>query len=242
MEAVQVRPGDRVEPGQTLIVLDDVGADASLRLIEMRAESDLEARSAEAEWKMAVIDHRKVVDAFGRGAAAQFEVDRAQLGADQANLRLLLQQQRREEAALQLAEAREAHSQRTLRAPIGGIVEEIVVEAGETVEALRPVMRLVAIDPLTTEVAAPIGATLAIRVGDPAWIRFADPAGEGSPPPGWLPSRVTSLAQVADAASGTRLVRLETPNPSGHAAGRVVEVVFSAPDGAGPTVGTREGP
>jgi hypothetical protein len=49
---------------------------------------------------------------------------------------------------------------------------------------------------------------------------------------------VTSLANVADAASGTRLVRLETPNPDGEAAGRVVEVVFTPPVQDGGTGGS----
>ncbi|MEO1131000.1 MAG: efflux RND transporter periplasmic adaptor subunit, partial [Planctomycetota bacterium] len=135
--------------------------------------------------------------------------------------RELLAQQRRHEAELQLAEALLSLEQFTIRAPTSGIIERVLADAGETVRELTPIVRLVSIDPLRIDAATPLETALRIRPGHPALVRYRA-AGLTEA----FEARVVHVASVADAASGTRLVRLELANPQGLPAGARVSVRF----------------
>src|SRR5690606_18617156 len=116
------------------------------------------------------------------------------------------------------------HEKYTIRAPQAGVMEEIIVDAGETVEALKPVMRMVVIDPLRIDAPVRTRETLELKVGDPAWVR--SPLRKAND---FIRGEIVHLASVADAASNTRLVRIEIPNDVGVPAGIHVQVSFKAP-------------
>lgn len=216
-------PGARVEPGAALVALDDREARAVEELQRLRAQSTLEVDAAEAEWRLAQNEEARVRDAFEKGAAGAFEVERAALQTGRRKVELDLATRRREEAALLLRQATLRREQYTLTAPAAGVVEQVLVEPGEGVEAQRPVVRLVSVDPLRIEAPVPTERTLSISHGDRATITWLLPTGKRS-----LEARVVSVATVADAASDTRLVRLEAPNPEGLPAGARVAVEFAA--------------
>lgn len=219
-----VEPGQRVPAGAPLLKLDDSEQSANLELLRVRAQSDIEVNNAEADLRMAQSEEARIRDAHSRDAAAAFEVERAELETLQASLRFELSKQRQLEAQLTLAQAQRRYEALTLSAPIAGVVEQVLVEPGETVEALRPVLRLVATDPLLVEAPAPTAQTLALTPGDSAWVRWRLP-GE----PRVVEGRIAHIAAVADPASDTRLVRIEAPNPFGLPAGSQVEVWLSRP-------------
>lgn len=222
---VLVQPGDRVDAAQPVIELDDAEGEALLALYGVRAASDLEIQAAEAQKALAEVEEGRVRESFSRGAAAPFEVERAQLETRRAVLTLEQARQRKLEAEHQLAQARARHDAFTLRAPISGVVEEVLVSAGETVQELKPVIRIVATNPLRVDAPVRTEETLTLEVGAPAWV-WTDAPGQTAPVEG----RVIYLAQVADAASDTRLVRVEVPNDKGLPAGRLVRVAFTRPE------------
>jgi len=224
VEEILVSPGERVEAGQPLLRLDDEEMLANLGLLRLRAESTLEMDAAEAEWKMAQADEKRVRASYARDAAADFEVERAELETLRQRLRYELFGQRREEALRNYEQAKIRHERYTLRAPMAGIVEEIVIEPGEAIDALQPVIRVVVIDPLVVDAPAPTAATLNVESGDPAWVAFRLPGMEEP-----VEGRITQVASVADAASETRRVRIEIPNPNRLPAGAAVDVVLDPP-------------
>jgi len=103
------------------------------------------------------------------------------------------------------------------------VIDIVIVATGDTVEAFQPIARLVDSSILWIDASTPTRRTLDLTVGDPAWVRYVDdpdaPAVEGV---------IKHLAHVADASSGTRLVRIELRNTDGGPAGRHVEVFFGA--------------
>ncbi len=222
-----VQPGDEVTAGQPLLRLEDQESRAQIQLLRLRAESSLEIEAAEADYAMAQVDEQRVKDAFTRNAAARFEVERAELDTKRALLALELFRQRKQEAEHQLNQAEILHQRYTLRSPVDGTVEEVLIEVGESTEALRPVLRLVVTNPLHIEVNAPTAETMRLKVGAPVWLRFRLPDWRG-----YAEGRIVHIAAVADAASETRLVRVETPNPDDLPAGCYVEVHFERPEGA----------
>lgn len=219
-----VEPGDRVEQGQALVRLDDRETQAQIDLYALRAQSDLDELAAEAEWQLAQNEEARVRDAFEKDAAGAFEVERAALQTKRKETELAIARQRRSEARAILRQATARHEEYTLLAPISGVIEQTLVSPGEMVEASRPVMRLVVTDPLRLDAPVPTRQTIALLVGGPAWVTLSLPE-----QPGAIMGRIVHIAQVADGASDTRIVRVEIPNPAGLPAGCHARIEFEQP-------------
>lgn len=231
VESVQVKPGDRVKAGQTLLVLDDAVGAAQIDLYRLRAESELSIQAAEKQWKLSQVEENLVKEALAKGSAGQFEADRATLRAQLAGIELEKARQDRREAELALRQSQASHRLRTLVSPIDGVVEEVAVRAGESTEAARPVARVVSTGQLRIDVNPPTGETIGLKVGDSAKVSLPAKWFEGGrtpapAAPGNMVATITHIAQVADARSGTRLVRLILDNPGGLPAGGQVRVTF----------------
>lgn len=219
-----VQPGDRVKQGQPLVRLDNRESQAQIDLYALRAESELDELAAEAEWHLAQNEEARIRDALSKGAAGAFEVERAVLQTKRKATELAIAHQHRAEAQAMLRQARARDSEYTLLAPISGVIEQTLVSPGEMVEATHPVLRLVVTDPLRLEAPVLTRNTTTLRVGDPAWVTLSLPD-QQTPVQG----TIVHIAQVADAASDTRVVRVEIPNPDGLPAGCHAFVSFSAP-------------
>lgn len=241
---IAVKVGDRVKAGDILIRLDDQASKALVDLYALRAGSTVSIEAAEAEMKLADVEERRVREAFEKDAAGHFEVERAALQTNLARLRLVQAREAHQQAAAQLAQATIDHAHFTLRAPLAGVIEDIAVSPGETVEQLKPVLRLVVTDPLQIDAHVPTSLTAALTTSSRAFIvpRDADtpasraPGSPTSPAPPAAPreARIVHIAQVADARSNTRMVRLELPNPGNQPAGNHVLVYFNEPPPGAP--------
>ncbi|GAG34345.1 unnamed protein product, partial [marine sediment metagenome] len=111
----------------------------------------------------------------------------------------------------------------TLKSPIAGRIEQLYVQRGESVDALQKVARVVRIDPLWVDVPVPLAEARDIRPKHAAKVTFDSGGGAVT-----VTGKVIHVAAVADAASGTRTVRVEVPNDSrpGRPAGEQVKVSF----------------
>ena len=109
-----------------------------------------------------------------------------------------------------------------LLAPIAGLVEDVSIEVGESIGTLGPVIRLVQNDPLRIDVPVPMAQAGELAVGQDVWVNFPGTNAVASPN-----GRIINISAVADAASDTRRVRIEVPNPLRRPAGERVAVSFS---------------
>jgi multidrug resistance efflux pump len=109
-----------------------------------------------------------------------------------------------------------------LVAPLDGLIEDVSVEAGESIGTLGPVIRLVQNDPLWIDVPVPMTQASTLEVGQNVWVTF--PAAAATPAPN---AQIINIATVADAASDTLRVRIEVPNPTKRPAGERVAVAFT---------------
>jgi len=221
---VHVKPGARVNKGDLLMELDDEEGQALVDLYMLRASSHLGLLSAEASLELAQVEEKAIRTAFEKDATSPIEVDRARIRTRQAQLEVNMAKQAGEEANHQLRQATERHAQYQMRAPTGGVVDLMSVEEGELVESLKPVVRLVVIDPIWVDAAVPTDQTLGLKRGDAAWVTPGLP-GYDRP----IKGTIIHMAQVADAASDTRLVRIEISNPKLIPAGGQVRIQFTAP-------------
>lgn len=221
---VPVKAGDRVKAGELLMSLVDLEGEAMVLQYTLKANSDLSIRSAKEQLRLAQIEAKAIQALFEKNAATPIELDRAVVKAAIAALEVENAQQQFQEAKLILTQARSRHDKYELRAPIDGFVDTLVGREGEGVESLKPVLRLVNTDVLYIDAAVPTGQTLALAPNDKAWIQFKI-LPDAAPAMG----KILYLAQVADSASDTRIVRIEVPNPKGLPAGGAVTVHFTDP-------------
>ena len=229
VKGVLVERGQRVAAGTLLAQLDDEDLAANVSLLEIRAAGTHEIDAADAAWRNASDVLQRVREAYESQAAKDRELQDAIAKADQARADLGLARQHKQEIAFELAAAKARHEKTLMKATFAGVVEEVRIQAGGAVDELASVLRLVDETAFKIDVAVPTELTLSLRVGQTLQVRFRSEVSEA--PAAELVATVKSLAHVADAASRTRIVRLEMPNASGLPAGLPVDVLVPKPAG-----------
>ncbi len=208
VDHIAVDRGDMVARGQLLVQLQAHVERATLAVARERAGQVGEAVVARSAQQLARSELERAREMYTQEfvSKAYLEKQTAEaLGAggraEQAGERTRLASREVELAQAQLA-------QRTIRAPLSGVVVERLAAPGELVDQ-KPLLRIASIDPLRVDVLVPAAAFGQIEPG-----RKASVVPE-------LFNRSTHVAvvktvdRVVDAASNTFRVRLELPNPSG---------------------------
>ena len=221
---VLVKEGQLVEANQLLIRQDDSAEQVQVELLKSQAESNVHVMAAKAQLAQKAVDYEKFKDANKFGATPAMEVEHARLDVDIARLSLELAELTHDQDVLKYREykARVVGRMR-LESPIAGRVEKLVVREGETRDAQQPVIRIVNIDPLWVDVPVPLRQARALAAGGAARVEFyQDPNCRSD-------GNIVHVADVADAASDTLLVRVEIDNPALRKAGERVGVIFPPP-------------
>lgn len=164
---VFVSEGDEVEVNRPMVQLDDEqvrterdAAQGAYEAARLKAENDIDARYAKRtlEVRSRELDQSREANRGFAGAISDTEIAKLQLVVDQAELAI---EQAEHElqiaaaaaneklAAAMIAEARLI--KHGIEAPVSGQVAEVVVEPGEWVEAGKPVVRLIKLDPIRVE-------------------------------------------------------------------------------------------
>ena len=221
---VLVEAGSTVQRQQPLVRLFDEPEQIQAEQLKLLSEDRTKIQAAVAELAQKRVDLQKLQQAQAKGAASAWEVEHLRLNVRIAELALQSAKLEQDQYRRRYAHARSQLSRMHLLSPIAGRVEEVHVEAGESVGTLGPVLRIVQNDPLWIDVPVPMNRALDLKLGQAAWVTFPGDGAAGAEPNG----RVIHIAAVADAASETLRVRIEVPNPSGRPAGERVVVGFSA--------------
>jgi RND family efflux transporter MFP subunit len=222
------KEGAVVKAGQVVVRLDDSLERAQMAQIQAQSDDTTQIRASEASWQQKKVDLERLEKAAGRKAATELEVEHARLEAKIAELSLQLAQFEHKQAGLKLEEAKIRVDVMQIKSPIDGRVEELFRKAGESVNALDKVIRLVQIDPLWIEASLPTVTAASLKSGSTVTVEFP------APQPMTSKGRITFIAAVGDSASQTIKARIEVPNPSGRPAGEQVRVICpeAAPTGA----------
>jgi RND family efflux transporter MFP subunit len=206
IEALLVDRGDLVQRGQPVVQLNATVERAALAVARERAGQTGDATVASSSRELARRELMRAEELHQQQYVSRTYLDklRAEAGvadgrSDQARERRKLSTREADLAAAQL-------EQRTVRAPISGVVLERLMSPGEFVDQ-KPMLRLATIDPLRVDVLVPAAAFGQVSIGM-----------VGRVTPEILNRSVHSAVvktvdRVIDAASNTFRVRLELPNP-----------------------------
>ncbi len=221
--SVGVTRGQRVIAGDPLakLVAEDIAA--TVALLSVRASSTSAIESAVAASASADSTLARVTEARAKGASTEKEFEDATHRAEQFRAQLQLERQRQVEALWELKAAKARFDRTVMRATFPGVIEDIRIEAGGAVDELAPVMRLVDDSAFRIDAAVPTQLTMSLRVGQLLEVRYRGLATLA--PSEAQYATITALASVADAASRTRVVRLQLKNDSSLPAGLPVEIM-----------------
>jgi len=250
-----VRAGDAVKVGQVLARQDTTVEEIQAEQLKAKAEDTIRVDAQDARLKQTEVDLRKFEEAEKRGAATKLEVEHARLEVVIARLSLQLAKFDQEQAKRDHHVKVQQIAQMELRSPIDGVVAEVYRGVGEEPDTPKPwkgkkfpakgVLRVVKIDPLWIDVNAPNPVAGHLRKGQTVKVRFraSRRPGKGPEPAGPVQDgKIIFIAPEWDAASNTRIVRVEVPNPGGRrAAGENVTVCFQTDSQKADTVTAAQG-
>lgn len=227
---VLVKEGDAVKQGQPLIRLDDRADKHALEALELEAKSDLKIRAAKADLEQKRVELERKIKSFEGGGATQTELDEAKISVLIREIQVEVEELSKSQKVLEAARQAVRVEQMTVTAPFDGLVERIDLQVGETPDQQRPAIYVVKNDPVWVGVPLPSSVALRLKIGDELPVTYKD-LGET------VSGKVIFLSPVVDAASETRMVRLEMENPKGLPSGLSVTVAAQGAVAA-PAVGS----
>ena len=219
---VHFTEGAWVKAGQALVQQDDAVEQIKLAQLRAASEDTTQIQASEASLAQKRVDLQKLEKAAAQNAATELEVEHAKLSVKMAELSLQLATFEHEQAIRKYDEVKVQLEKMRLTSPIDGRIEKIHIEAGESINALTDVVRVVQIDPLWIDVPVPLIQAMDLATGKKARVLFPSPNRAS------VEGAIIYIAAVADAASGTLRVTIEVPNKSNRPAGEHVDIIFPA--------------
>ncbi len=221
---VLTKVGDNVDIGEVLARQEDGVEKLQLLQWEAKARNKTRIEAVKAGLAQKQKDLEKFIWAREEGAVTDWEVDHTRLEILTAKINLRQAELDFKQTKLQRDELKEQIKLLTITSPISGLVEEVLIERGESAQPLKPVLRVVKINPLWIDVPLPISYGVQIEKGQTATVRSSD--SQGNLVMTHDEAKIINISAVADAASDTLKVRIEFPNLQNRPAGERVTVIF----------------
>jgi RND family efflux transporter MFP subunit len=226
IDKINFKEGDIVKVDDCLIRQYDAVEKAQLAQLEADSNNMTQILAGEAKLSQSKVDLDRKRQAQSKGAAPATEVEYAELNLKIAELSLRLAVFQHEQAIRKFQESKLQLNNMSMKSPIDGKIEEMYVEAGESVNALAKVVRVVRIDPLWIDVRVPMAQAANLNYGNPAVVEFPEPQKST------VEGTIIFKAAVAESASETIKVRIQVPNRTNRPAGEHVKVSFQSTGGS----------
>lgn len=209
---IVVRGGQEVTKGQTIVKGDVAEDQALLKLQKVRADTDLPVARARKQMELADTEYKIQQEVRAGGGSSDQQLQRAKLSFEVSQIDVSKAQMEQTQEVIQVERLEARVEKFRIDAPFDGIVDNVLLDVGHSASENDKVVRIVNVDHLWIDAPAPTqdAVTLGLKVGDPAWV-LVDMAGS----PIVREGKVIEAAPTADAASRTRRVRVEVPNPKG---------------------------
>ncbi len=212
---IAVEPGDAVQAGQNLVILDDAGARFALEqanAAKNQAELTLAAREIDLAQARTLLDRAEILAA--RGATSKQALDDARTATERASNAVAQARQSVDSARLAIRIAEERVAELSVRAPFAGTVTRLDAHVGDMVLArLDSVLERQSLLTITDTKSLVIDADVAETT-----IAALKPGLRGQAVLDGFPDRpfavtVLRLAPVASAEKGTVSLRLSLADP-----------------------------
>ena len=208
IENVDVKRGDRVEVGQTLVELQSNVELSAAEMAKYRSQMEGRIASSKNRVEFATKKFNRTQELQKQNFVSAQAGDEAEAEKRIAEAELKDAIENQELAKRDYQHAVDLLNLRTLRSPLNGVVVDRMLNPGDLAEAgtgRKPILKIAQIDPLLVEVALPLEAYGKLRVGMTGMVTPEGLKGRFS-------ALITVVDSVFDAASGTFGVRLEMKN------------------------------
>ncbi len=212
IERVYVERGSSVRKGTVLVSLEAGVERAATELARYRSSMNGTVLAAKGRLDHATKKLSRKADLASKNYTSAQDKDEAEAEQRIAEAEAQSARENKQQAQLELQLSSAQLAQRQLRSPIDGVVMEQSMNAGELAEpgdGKQFILKLARTNPLRVKAILPISLYPQLKVGAKAEVIPEKPF------QGRLPTSVTVIDQVIDAASGTFQVRMDLANPSG---------------------------
>lgn len=207
LESVEVKRGDLVQAGQTLATIKADVERVSVELARTKADNNvaLESNSGRSEYFAGKL--KRAEELYEKKVSSLDAVERARTESMLADYDYKKAKFEQEVASVELKRAEVVLAQKTIVAPMPGIVVSRSLSPGAFIYEQAKLLTLAQIDPLNVEVFVPIELYSQLSPGMSATVVPAAPFDRE------YDAKVQIIDKVFDAASATFGVRLKLPNP-----------------------------
>lgn len=210
IQQVMVDLGDKVKKGQRLVLLDPREAKLSLAQAEANLQAAKKALTqAQAEWRDADINLKRIKELHGEGIIATSQLDIAQTRFDAIEAQVHAREADIDRHHAMVDFARKRLGDTEVLAPIAGEVRQRLVSIGEAVKEKTPLCQLVITDPLKFQGTVPERFAPDIKIEQPVDVQveaFADQL---------FPGRVLRVSPAVDAQTRSLALEIKVPNTQG---------------------------
>ena len=159
VKKVYVRAGQRVRKGDVIARLDD--SYFKLKVNEVKAS----LKEAQARYANAKSYYARVKQLYVNRSSSLNELDNARAAKESAYANYKAMKNRLEQAKLKLAYTK-------LKAPISGVISEVMIHKGENIASGMPVATISSTQNIEVPVSVPGSLIDNIKLGQEAWVRF----------------------------------------------------------------------
>lgn len=212
VQRIVVRPGRVVKTGEPLLELESAVQQAELRRRAVLLDDDSELQSARIRLK-ALEDLLEMTENVARSSqsVSREELVKARLEKSTAEGRVLQLVAQKSRERVEHEQAQLDLLQRTVRAPMAGVVVDVPVDVGEWAKPGDVVMRMADMSQVELRLNLPQAAAANFRVGRRVPAQF-----EGASASVQATGLVNFVSPLADSASGLVDVRIRFANPKGQ--------------------------
>lgn len=216
--SVYVQRGSAVQAGDLLLELDTSVLEASRRIAEQRAAETAELDACRVDLQLKQRRYQTMVSLRRENAVTPEELLTAESDLRIAELKVRSAEDELARARLEVAEISARIEQRRIRAPICGVVTDVLKEAGEFVSASEPnVVTLVDLSRLRVTFYLPTAEALPLREGLPLEVLYpAHPLPNAAAPAVAMAGRIEHVSPVTQADSGRVRVDVLVDNAAGR--------------------------
>jgi RND family efflux transporter MFP subunit len=207
LEEILVKRGDLVKKGQIVARLESGLEKIQLDYATARAEMKGELDAAQAKLEYARRQQTRINELYTGKAVSFNEKDKAETDVRLAETELKVATDNHRLSQIEHDRAAEQLELRNIRSPVDGVIVEIRLVPGESVEdRAREIMTIAEVNPLNVEVILPEQMFGAVQVGMPAQITPLIPGGAQRA------AKIAVVDRTIDAASATFGVQLQLQN------------------------------
>ena len=218
---IKVKPGDIVKEGDLLVRYDDRVEQAQKRILALEANNDIRLKAAIAQKELKKTQFERVDSLYKQNISSKKEYEEALIEVQLAEMSIDITKLDIEKAKIQYEQIEAQIALKHIVAAVDGVIEDVYVDVGESVEQAQPIIRLINDGDILIDVLVPIGFSDELKVDQKCSV-YLSPDDSSAV----LEGKIVFISPIADVALEAVLTRVSIDKYADHLVGLKVWVEF----------------